>query len=118
MRANANRNSHVPVRGRALDDLYCTGIIDPVADLVLIQRAIRDSRTEVIIPALQERHIHDEVNRQAVLYTGRRQPLSFKYHIGGGDVLPEPVPKHESDVWMLDVLKKFHRDPDAYPFAL
>jgi SAM-dependent methyltransferase/prefoldin subunit 5 len=112
-------NAHVAVCSRALDDFDGAGVVDPVAHLVLIQRAVRHGRREVIETGVQEGQVEHKVHRKPVARRGRRQLHSFIHHIRPGHVLAEPVPKHETDIRLLHVVAKLdgYSNANAIPLS-
>src|SRR6058998_1808996 len=75
--ANAHGDAHMAISDRSLNHLDGAGVINPVAHFILIQSSIGGSRRKVIEAGVEERQIHNEIHRQPLAGSRRRQPHTF-----------------------------------------
>src|SRR5688500_10117683 len=106
------------VRCGPLDKIDDASIVDPVTHCILVQIPSGDRRREVIKAGMQERQVHDEVDRKPVACFGGCEPLAFEQDIGSGYILSKPIAEHEADVGLCHVFEKLDRDSDAYAVTL
>src|SRR5207249_7456408 len=117
-RADFCRDAHVAVRGRFLHDLDRAGVVDPVADIVLIKHSIRDGRRKVIEALLQQRQIQNEIHTDAITRAHGRQLQAFESRIRTRYVFSKTIPDNEADIRLRALLEKIDRDANADAVAL
>src|SRR5579871_6563187 len=72
------------------------GVVDPVADRILFERAVGDRRRERERRRVERRNVDVEIDRGDVAFKHRLQVVALARGVGAGEINAQVIPEHET----------------------